>query len=361
MKLSVRLTVTQARLLLLAANVLLALGIPASAAYSYYLNIQGEVDDKDFYEPDLEKFKPTDVPIAPMDNPGRKMLSVADWLAPKPPKPIAEGDKPVVPVTSTKIVLVEGVLPVGPLEEEWSYTSYIIRENPLNNLVVLSKKNVTPAVKRPAKKRPGRARKPPRGRRGKRGRGLQKKASEAIDFLISERKFKDETLELEFFLHESDHEKFVYWMPGNPDEKFALKYTTESQYIRNPDNGLVPTDPKEEGEADDKKPSLILRPMDWEDVMERDYELIVGGKKSITGSSFDEDEDEDEDEDDDYDYDEDTGTCTGTGKSPVSARGKRAGPRKITADDKKQLRDTMKSMPPDAKRKMLDALKGSLK
>jgi len=357
MKLSIRLTATQARILLLVANVLLALGIPAFAAYNHYLNFQREVNDDAVFHADLTKFKPTDVPPTNRQNPASKMISVAEWLTPKPLEALDPGEEPVgKPIEVATEPPAAGALPVGPLEEDWSYTSYILREDPLDNFVILSKKNVTPQQKKGGGKivknnrgRPRPQRKKNVRRGGRRGRAIAKKKTQTISFRVSERKFTDETHELDFFIHEADREKFVYWMPEKPDEKFALKYTSKSAYITNPADGLVPADEKEKEEDDEKKPKLIKRPLDWESRRERDYRLIAQGEKKITGSSFEEDTDGDNDGDN-RDH-----------ESSASSRGAGPGQRKMTADDRKQLRDAMKDIPKEAKRKILEGLQGSKK
>ena len=353
MKFSIRLSAIQARLLLLLANVLLALGIPAFAAYNYYLNVQREVDEPAVFHGDLTKFEPRNVPLTAPENPANQMTSVAQWLDPPPPESIDINDEPPPPpIEIVEALPEEGTLPVGPLEEDWLYAGYIIRENPIDNIVILAKKTPQKAGK---KVKPPRSRKRPRAKnkkRPRRGRGaIAKKMEPTISFRVGDRHFTDEAYELDFFVHAADHEKLVYWMSGSPGEKFALTYTSKSSYLENPDEGLVPAEVKE-GEEEEKKPKLIKRPMDWEPRREKDYWLIAEGKKKIIGSSFDEGTDED------ADGGEPSATPQGRSTDPQGAR---SGPRKMTNDDRKMLRDAIKEIPKEAKRKLLEGLQGSKK
>jgi len=348
MRLGIRMTVTQQRILLLVANLLLALGVPAVAAYNYYRKY--ELTETATLVP-LEKFGPRDVAI-PDPNPGGKVAVVADWIDPPEP-PATDPNKGSPGVTTSPdggtVSPDEGNLAPGPLDERWVYAFHIIGEDPLENFVILKKKDapgarLTPNI-RGRSPPPRAAGTSPSGRTPARPRPVVAPMGpkDRISLSVRDREFKDEELGEHFYIHAADREKFVYWMPENPKIKYALKYTTESRYLEDPSDGLLPREDEaqksEEEKEKDKAKKLIFRSPDWESVREKDYQDLLEGKVQPPK--------------------DEPKSGTRTIGAPKSSGPPSAGSSKqATAEQWKQLNDAMKNAPPEAQKQFREGLQG---
>ncbi len=291
-----RLSVTQIRILILAGNLLLGLGVPGYAAYRYWH--LGNQPEGPAVVTDLARFQPRDEGPGPAVPDSRgKLLVVSTWLQPKlppPPDQTPTADKPgdQKPADGGAEKPGESSLEPGKLGEDgWTYYPAITGSDPMRNYVILRKKEpVNPTILPPGGG-PGSARTSSRTRPTPRlptrstrpGKIAAQQPSDRIDFHVSDRRYTNEELGLDFMIHSADEKQFVYWLPDNPKKKFALKYETESAYLQDPDDGLrpKPKTPEElaaEGPPEAKKKKLIVRSSkQFDSVREKEYQEMLQG------------------------------------------------------------------------------------
>ncbi len=390
-----RITVTQLRIGILILSLLLATGIFAYGAYNYYrLTSPPQVPVLD-----LAKLRDTggSAQIQKSSSAGR-LQSVAGWLQPseRPPppepkeeeKPSGEEKGPAEPLA--------GELAEGPLGDlGYQYVSYLrVKDDPLYVWVILEKK--ADAQQPGARLTGGAAGRPPTYNLPARGTATGRPQPGAIvragaraavpgdrlRFRVGDRRFRDPTLNLDFWIHAADEERFVYWTPeGGPKKLYALKYVPPPGYLREPEKGLRPTPPAEGAGAVAMAQEAAAQPAGFYGPYDRDrdlaaereaeYRRIFAGepegpifKAEATG----------------YKPGRAGETEGAEAKSPPPSAAPSYGPRAKpspaatsptaqpsgsgvdrrppTEEEMRQLKDTMAKMPPDARAELEKALRG---
>ena len=370
MRFNMRVTATQLRILILVVNLLLALGVPSFALYGFFFSSASHSEPVEIV--DVEKLRMRkDEEKPPGPNSPTRIAIVGTWLNQKT-KEIIEGPGPagvakIDESTQGKEAKSGGALEPGPLGESWDYAFFILRSDPLDNLVTLKKKD--PNAASPSPGAPGSTRSSTRIRTatpvrtkvgGPRKIGVGQ-PSDRITFLIRERLYKNDDLGVNFFIHSADANQFVYWMEDTgPNRKFALKYFRESIFLTDPEPGLRPPaeKPPEDGsEPVPEKKHFRPVPITYESQIENEYQdLLKGGKvgpvlQSIPSSG---------------------GTSEGAAKPGQAPPGgvpggavKPGGPpgvqRAPTEAEKKQLQDALKKIPAKDQQEIKKALQGGLK
>lgn len=352
-----KMSVTQLRVLVLTLNLLLAAGVPAFAYYSYsrvsHIKETAKIED-------LSKFLPGRE-AGTMPNSAGRVAIVATWLMPKPAPAIGDPlpkDKDGTPGAEVAAVprSPDG-LEAGPLGEQgWEYHFYLLRGNPLDNYVILKKKDAANPMTPPggglasSKARPS-IRAPARTRGGKSLGNIRVQGpSDQVSFHISLREFKNEELGLHFMIHSSDRNQFVYWLPAEPKRHYALPFTHESQYDKNPSDGLRPPEKTAEEKAAEegvkKVNPFIYRTPEWESQREKDYQDALDGKLDLQSASLGSSKTE--------------APLPGI-RLPPGASSKALGapgtPRAPTVEEKQKLREAINAIPKDKQKELLDGLK----
>jgi hypothetical protein len=274
------------------------------------------------------------------------LVRVATDLQPKEPPPVPTKDESAESETEDTVAEPTGPeeFAPGPLDEAgWQYVGYMLRPDPLKSLVVLKKGEDVPSTVIRGSTTLGRGssrlttRRPPiRGRTTNRPgvrSPLRTQARDRVSFLVGDRVFQDETLELDFMIHSADENRFVYWEPGKPGTFYALTYQQRSTYFKSPEKGLrPPPEPEEEGEdaAEEEKKMFVRVPREFEDRREEEYEQMLEGgapgaaMQAIRGESGN----------------FSAATGDGAGASP----GVR--PRPPTAEEREELKNTLREIAP---------------
>jgi hypothetical protein len=382
-------SVTHLRISILVVNILLAAGVPAFAVYNYWYGSSDGSDSRQegkdrvtLVDPKTFRYSGGDAPAA-VDSPG-KISIVAMWVQPQPPAPPPPPPDPNKKVEEEKKS--DGAtspesqnLEPGKLGEEgWKYVSYIRYSggDPKKTFVVLQKGDPpgAPGVSALGSSKTGPRPRPstnPAIRRNpatKAGKAVMQQASDRLAFGIWERRHTNEELGLDFILYSADEKQFIYLLPDNPKKYYALKYTTNSAYLDNPEDGIKPPPKPPEDPAapeDDKKNKMIWRDSkDWQSSREKQFQDFLEGKITLTPAT----------------------TSDGTGSSsttpqPSNTTGTRtiapsgaprptgapttpgaAGtPKPPTQEQMKDLRNTIDKIPKQDQQKILDALKGGSK
>lgn len=296
MRLGIRFSVTQLRVGMLVVNLLLAGGVLGYAAYSYYHQGANDAGD-DFRLADPSRFVPTDGESIVRKSRAQTLQTSAEDInqppppvAPPPPPPDKTADSTPAPVTP-------GDLPAGFLSDKgWEYVFYIKRRDPRNTFVVLKKKSDAGL---PGALGAGRSSLTSRGRivppstsggnrppvrPGTPARPGITRPSDRISFSVGQRQFINPELELNFMIHSADGEQLVYWEPGKPDKKYALKYVVPGEYLGEPTEGLRPA-PTETAAApgapgatpETKEKKFLKMPKGFESKIEDEYEALLKG------------------------------------------------------------------------------------
>src|SRR5262245_51753566 len=131
-KLNMRVNATQLRILILSVNLLMALGVPSFALYGFLGS--GHLEPVVIVDVDKLKMK-AEPPAGP--SAVQRIGIVQDWLIQKAEKVV---DNTKGPGTTDKPTdegkkKEDGTLDPGPLGESWEYVFYILRGNPIDNLV----------------------------------------------------------------------------------------------------------------------------------------------------------------------------------------------------------------------------------
>ncbi|HVR73432.1 MAG TPA: hypothetical protein VMT52_03835 [Planctomycetota bacterium] len=347
-----KMSVTQLRVLVLTLNLLLAAGVPAFAYYGYKrgwdLKETARIEDLNKFLPGRE--------AGTMPNSAGRVAIVATWLQPKPPPAIGDPSPKETDGTPGAEAAAAPRSPdgleAGPLGEQgWEYHFYLLRADPLRNYVILKKKDAANPMSPPGVSRARSTIRPPvRARTGRPlGNIKVQSPSDQISFHIKQREFKNEELGLHFMIHSADRNQFVYWIPAEPKRHYALPFTHESQYDKNPSDGLRPPEktPEEkafEEQEGEKKNPFIYRTPDWESQIEKDYQDALDGKINLMGGGSSKAE----------------APLPGIGR-PLGAPSKAAGvpgtPRAPTIEEKQKLNEAIRAIPKDKQKELLDGLK----
>ena len=352
-----KMSVTQLRVLVLVLNILVAAGVPAFAYYGYTRG--GSIKEKAKIE-ELSKFLPGRE-AGTMPNSAGRVAIVATWLQPRPPAAIGDlppKEKDGTPgAEATTVPRGPDGLEAGPLAEQgWEYHFYLLRSNPLHNYVILKKKDaanplIPAGTLSSASKTGQRIRPPARGNLRGKGTGNIKVQgpSDQISFHIEKREFKDDELGLHFMIHSSDRNQFVYWMSAEPKKRYALPFTHESQYDKNPSDGLRPpeksADEKTLEDGVKKVNPFIYRTPDWESQREKDYQDALDGKINLQTTSGPSKPDAPQ-----------AGTGLSRGASSRTPGGPGT-PRPPTVEEKQKLEEAIKAIPKDKQKELIDGLK----
>ena len=340
-----RLKVHQLRIALIVVNLILA-GSAAAYAFTKYKNLTVKPEMVRIINPKELVHKDGEIPNS---DPTAHLRATPEKLIPRKPPEIADTppDDPTQgpdnPVDGTK----GGDLGPGPLGDHWEYAFYILREDdPMNSLISLRKKDAAgaqpgaaAAASKQAGVRPRSNLRPQRVNLSQRkpAGGVQP-AGDSMTFTVGQRLYKNDTVDppVEFYIHEADREKFVYWVPADgPQKKYALPRESHSLYLKEPELGLRPTPPPEGAEEEEGKAKyhFIERPHEWEDKREVEYQGLLNGEPAgpnikLTGAQEKKEKE----------------TGGAASKKAVPKFGSGGEPRKtLTDDEKEQLREVMKS------------------
>jgi hypothetical protein len=277
------------RIALLVLNLAAAVGVPAYAALSY-LKTGEDVGTLDIADPADLIFREGETDLTAGRGP-QQLISVGGWVMPS--RAVAETSAgELTPEASTvpKPPSDSGELLPGPLAEEphnLEYVTGITYENtPKHNLIVLRKKDAAGAVpgaaaasNRSSVRRTTTPQRPARVTVG--GRRQVGQPSESISFFVYRRRYTDKERGLDFMIHSSDAKQFVYWLPDNPKKMYALQKVTDSDYYKDKEAGLRPTEktPDELAAEEEKVQRFIFH--DRKDVevgVEDEYKEMLQGK-----------------------------------------------------------------------------------
>jgi len=340
-----RLKVHQLRIALIAVNLILA-GSAAAYAFTKYNDLRQKresvkiIDPKTLVVREGEITGRTRVP---------ELTIVAERLIPRKPPEIPEpGDKDGA--TDTPSVDVEKIeeLGPGPLGDHWEYVFFILMpDDPMNNLVILRKKEASGAQPGPAAAaskqagpRPRATLRPQRVNLAQRkGAGAMQAAGDSLTFTVGQRWYKNDAVDpvVDIYVHSADAKQLVYWVPDAPQKMYALPRATHSWYYDEPEKGLRPP-PKPEGEEEEKtKGHFVHRPAGWEDMKEEEYQAMLKGKPAGPNMKLTGPQELEKDG-------KDGKAGSAPSKKPVPSFGKGQEPRKTFTDEEKdQLREVMKS------------------
>lgn len=286
-----KVSVTQLRLLMIVVNIGLAVWLLAYYVQKVWVpEDRSELDDVEIrklveYRPD-----PSETGRTVASASGR-MASVSNGLQPpKPRAPVDSSETEVEPEPDDEPdpgEIVEG----GPLSKEWEYVWILYNEeDPLSSRVKLRKKqDAGTSAGSAAARRATITRRRVTASRSTRTSALRRTtsrtrrpANEEILLVVKDRFYKDETLGVEFYIDSADVEKLVYRMPDSIDKVYSLKRVAYTRYEREDEKRLEP-EPEEEAsgeDGDEKKKFFRLRPRDFEDKREDDYRRLVGGERT---------------------------------------------------------------------------------
>jgi hypothetical protein len=368
LKFNLRFNATQLRILVLVVNLLMALGVPSFALYGFF----GSSHSESVEIVDVEKLKMRKEEVTVGPSAVQRISIVPNWLIQK----VESGpiDKATVvgtgkpPEQPTKE---DGALDPGPLGESWDYVFYILRGDPLDNLVTLKKKDPNAAPGGAPGSGPGSTRSNTRLstrtpiRTSKVGTARKigpAQPSDRISFLVSDRRYKNDDLALNFYIHSADEKEFVYWVEETgPNKKFSLKFVKPGSYLAGPEEGLRPL-PVEKPEDGSLTPEESVEkhfrkvPINYESQKEKEYDEMLKGAKAGPVLSTEPSA---------------GGTAADAGK-PAPAPGGGApgaagappgpGVRKApTEAEKKQLQDALRKIPAKDQQEIEKALKGGQK
>lgn len=377
-----RITVTQLRIGLLILSLLLATGIFAYGSYSYYrLTSPPEIP---ILDPAKYRAQIGEAQIQRTLS-ATKLQGVASMLQPSEPAPAPEPKSEEKPAGEEKAKeeILPGDLAEGPLGEQgYQYVRYIrIKDDPRDVLVVLEKRQdaqqpggrpPVPGAGRPGYTLPSRGTPAPRPQTGiVRPGGRQTAPGDRLVFRVGDRRFRNPELNLDFWIHEANEERFVYWVPG-PDGKksgpfYALKYVAPPGYLREPEKGLRPTPQPElaaagaagEQAAAEKPPGFYAYSRDWDPEREREeeYQKLLQGQPE--GRVFSAEK---------TGYKPAGGGAEGAQAPPSSGvptpkvtpapSGSGGDRRPPTEEEMRKLKETMEKLPPEARAEMEKALRG---
>ena len=341
-----RLKVHQLRIALIAVNLMLA-GSAAAYAFTKYNGLREKRDSVKIIDPKtLVGGKET----LGQRTRAEELTIVAERVMPRKPPEIT-GPGPDDQAKDEAIVDEEGKkdeLGPGPLGDHWEYVFFILMpDDPMNNLVILRKKDASGAQPGPAAAaskqagpRPRSTLRPQRVNLAQRkGTGAVQPAGDSLTFTVGERWYRNDAVDpvVDIYVHSADAKQLVYWIPDEPKKMYALPRATHSWYYDEPEKGLRPP-PKPEGEEEEKtKGHFVHRPSGWEDKKEEEYQAMLKGEPAgpnmkLTGPQ-------------ELEKDEKNGKAGSTpSKKPVPSFGKGQEPRKtFTEEEKDQLREVMKS------------------
>lgn len=391
---------TQLRVLLLIVNILLGLGVPAYAAYRYFgVKETGRPQGVPLVKPELLRYDPgRDTSKAEVD----QLQGVATRLTPKPPPPPPTGptgpekqDPTPTPPTGPD------ELPTGILTDlGYVYASFLLRrDNPLKSLVILRKKDSLPGG--PGGPAAGSSRVNPRIRAaaprtaaGRTGSKVVKAAQpdDQISFTVEKRYFKNEELGIEIFIHSADEKQLIYWTPkewnegGQPKQLFSLKYEPGSEYLSSREEPSLiqkirprPKTADEEAAAPQEAKQgggFVPRASAYfEKDHEEEYNAIFSGKlnpnepvdepsKGGILKTRAEVEEANTTPADQHGQIPRPGSITPATKDgstkPPGATTRPGAPRQMTPKEAKELNSTLKQIPKEAQKEIIDALrKGS--
>jgi hypothetical protein len=339
-----RLKVHQLRIALIVANLILA-GSAAAYAFTKYKNLTVKPESVKIINPKDLVIKEKE--LQPSDPTG-PLRGTPDHLIPRKPPEVT--DQPPVDPTKDPDNPVDGPnvveLGPGPLGEHWEYAFYILCEgDPMNSVISLRKKDAAgaqPGAAAAASKqggvRPRSQLRPQRVNLSQRkpAGGLQP-AGDSLTFTVGQRLYKNDSVDppVEFYIHEADRQKFVYWVPADgPQKKYALPRESHSLIYMEPELGLRPQPPPEGTEEEGKaKRFFIERPAGWEDKREDEYLRMLNGEPAgpnikLTGPQEAEKKEKE------------TGSAS---KKPVPSFGGKEPRKTFTDEEKEQLREVMKS------------------
>jgi hypothetical protein len=339
-----RLKVHQLRIALIVVNLVLA-GSAAAYAFTRYYNLSDKKRESvKIIDPKTLVMKLDD--LRQGESAAGKLTMVSSILRPKPPEIATPGGEEGGDSSSKEPegpTAGEEPLGPGPLGDHWEYAFFILLDDPLNNLVILRKKEAAGAAPGPAANASKQAGARPRStlrpqrvvNRGGKAAGVVQAAGDSLTFTVGQRWYKNEAVDppVDIYVHSADAKEVVYWVSNEPKKMYALPRASHSFYYEEPEKGLRPP-PKAEGEEEEKaKGHFILRPSGWEDKKEEEYQRMLQGEPpgpnmKLTGPQELEKSEKE----------------TATPSKKVPSFGKSQEPRKTFTDEEKdQLREVMKS------------------
>jgi hypothetical protein len=363
------------RILILFANVSLAVGLLAHYGYSAWYP-KADFSKEKIDPPSAFRMVDAAAPAAAVRNPESGMIIVAEALNRRPPEPIPERLGPGPEETKPPE---EEIADGGILAQDWEYVwGMFFPTNPLLNRVQLARKQPDPArpaavnARTPANVRARSLQVASRTIRG----GLAVNPNDIIYLQVGQRYYKNDDLQIEFYIHSADAERFVYWV-NDPKKKYSLPRVSESPYVRERPKGLRPDeDPAAEPPKPEERKIVYGQPVDFENRIEEDYrEKLDGGPGSgvlkprggAAGSS----------------PPQRSGAAaprtigppgasTGVtrtlgpraaGSPAISGGAATAQPQAPTAEEMRQLQDTLKDpkIPEDARKQLQEALRGPVR
>ena len=295
------LSVTQLRLIIVAANLVLTVTLVLKAIDSYGFFGWGANDEPEEKNPkriELAKFEYRNQDFSPTKKSGAVEIAMAAGklqatkpkvLTPSTPETV---DTPSADDSGEKQVAYDG----GPLEEKgWEYTNYIFwPQKPLETLVYLTKKEEkkSPRNSRRNIRTSGSRGRPTRTTRRNTRTGRNKRSASTrrrqttptISSTVGDRWVISEEHDLEFFIDSADREKLVYWMEGSPGELYALKYKASPGWLSEEDRTKIKAPKSEDDESEkEEKKKHFFRSGYLDGDREADYRKMRLGKE-VSGS-----------------------------------------------------------------------------
>ncbi|MBN1441426.1 MAG: hypothetical protein JXA90_01905, partial [Planctomycetes bacterium] len=166
-----------------------------------------------------------------------RMASIAPYLEPQKPTVIDPLQTAAAEDATEGEVESEEVREGGPLAENWEYVWLLnFRDSPLDSRVKLRRKapetRTSSVPGRPQTAiRPGRSITSTRRFPTSAARRTVQPGQEIL-LKVRERYYKDENLQVDFWIDSADEEKMVYWEPDKPGKFYELKRVASTQYER---------------------------------------------------------------------------------------------------------------------------------
>ena len=237
------------------------------------------------YSPDDFRFEKDRPRTTRSGNILSQVNSAAVWLSPVPP-PKAKTDGEEEETEEETEDEIEPLAETGPLGEKgWEYFWCIFdEEEPENTLIGLASKPVRKT------KRPSRVTKNSRGRSSRITRNSRRPSRvgransrvKQVFFRVKDRWIVDESMELDFYVHQADSQKLVYWVKDDTQTMYTLPRVAPTQYWEQGKKGLGwelgPEKPQGEDEKSKEEEEEEEEEMDeYEDEDDDEEEGEFGG------------------------------------------------------------------------------------
>ncbi len=374
-----KVSATHLRILLVAVNFGVGLGVPAYAAYRYHGATERKTLTTKIVDPKTLKYNENAGTSKGETQAQDRLRFSAQKFEPQPPPPLPPlpPDEPKTGEDQEEPAGPDDPLDPGKLAEEgWYYAEFVLRPSDPNKSLVILRKRPPPPGPPTQKVAPPSTRatiKTPASLTSQKRvvRPGAPQPKDQISFNVGLRRYTNEELDVDFFIERADAKRFVYWLPEKGAKTmYALEYKSESKYLAAaPDEKtLSPRDKTPEelaAEPAAKKSGIILRDsLDYEFDRETEYNIlresgkpVVPAEKESTGGLILPAKSEGE------------GTAVPGGNAPAEVKPPMPQPkpgsqpsigpkRDMTKDEAKQLKDAIKGIPKDAQKQIIEGLRG---